>query len=174
MTKKHLTLALAATIGLSTTLSSCIGNFALTSKVLRCNKSISDKKWVNELVFAAFWILPVYELTAITDILVINSMEFWNGKNPVEEEIVVIDGRDARYRVLRDATGYTVTNLATGTRTRLNFDVASSTWSVATPAGDVPFLTWVDDSHVSIPTADGSWRLATPDDATLPLYALHR
>ena len=174
MKKKYLKLALAFTIASSLCLTSCIGSFELTHKVMRWNRAISDKKWVNEIVFAAFWVVPVYEITALADILIINSIEFWKGTNPVSEDTVMIDGRDARYRVQRDANGYTVTNLATGVDTRLNYDAATSTWSVSTANGDVPFLTWVDDTHVSVPTADGSWKLVSRDDANTALYALAR
>ena len=37
-------------------------------------------KFVNELVFFAFWILPVYEVSGLADLLVLNSIEFWSGK----------------------------------------------------------------------------------------------
>ena len=59
----------------SLTMSSCIGKFALTNKLLTWNRTIGNK-FVNELVFFAFWILPVYEVSALADILVINSIEF--------------------------------------------------------------------------------------------------
>ena len=42
--------------------------------MLEWNDQIGGK-FVNELVFIAFWILPVYELSAMADILVINSIE---------------------------------------------------------------------------------------------------
>ncbi len=38
---------------------SCIGSFALTNKLLSWNKQVGNK-FVNELVFFAFWVLPVY------------------------------------------------------------------------------------------------------------------
>ena len=48
--------------------SSCIGSFQLTSKVKNYNDNIGSK-WVNELVFVAFCIVPVYELAALADAL---------------------------------------------------------------------------------------------------------
>ena len=94
MKKSYLTIALALTLACSLSLSSCIGSFALTNKVLDWNRSVGSK-FVNELVFVAFWILPVYEITGIADILVINTIEFWSGDNPVaKNETKVIDGKD--------------------------------------------------------------------------------
>ena len=69
----------AVMIASSIMFSSCIGSFQLTSKVKNYNENIGSK-WVNELVFVAFCIVPVYELAALADALVINSIEFCIGK----------------------------------------------------------------------------------------------
>ena len=84
MKKKSLTLLLATTVASSILFSSCIGSFGLTNKLLTWNRSI-DSKFVNERVFIAFWIVPVYEISALADVLVINSIEFWSGSNPVAD-----------------------------------------------------------------------------------------
>ena len=52
---------MALVIAGSLSLSSCIGSFGLSNKVLDWNNQIGGK-FVNEVVFIAFWILPVYEL----------------------------------------------------------------------------------------------------------------
>ena len=62
---------------------SCIGSFSLTNRMLNWNRNI-DNKFINELVFFAFWVLPVYEVCGLADILVLNSIEFWSGNNPVD------------------------------------------------------------------------------------------
>ena len=84
MKKKSLTLLVAATLASSVLFSSCIGSFGLSNKLLDWNRNI-DSKFVNELVFVAFWIVPVYEISALADILVLNSIEFWSGSNPVAD-----------------------------------------------------------------------------------------
>ena len=58
---------------------SCIGSFKLSNKVLSWNKQVSNSKFVNEVVFFCFWVIPVYEVTTIADVLVVNSIEFWSG-----------------------------------------------------------------------------------------------
>jgi hypothetical protein len=40
-------------------------------------------KWVNWLVFLGLSIIPVYQLFVLADVLVLNSLEFWTGRNPV-------------------------------------------------------------------------------------------
>lgn len=134
---------------------SCIGSFSLTNKLLSWNRSI-DNKIVNEIVFLAFWILPVYEVSAMADILVINSIEFWSGTNPMACGKKIIDGHDGRYLVECDGKGYTITSENDGSTVRLDFDTAQQTWSVALPDGDsYDFMTFVDESHVKMPSADG-------------------
>lgn len=119
------------------------------------NRHIGSK-FVNELVFLAFWILPVYEVTALADVLVINSIEFWSGSNPLSASTKVVDTEHGRYLIACDGKGYTVTHEASGEVVRLDFDQPSQTWSVETPTGEnVPFLTYVDDSHVRLPALDG-------------------
>ena len=74
MKKNYLSVALVLTLAGSMMFTSCIGSFQLSNKVLAWNKQVGNK-FVNELVFFAFWILPVYEITTISDLLVLNSIE---------------------------------------------------------------------------------------------------
>lgn len=64
--------------------SSCIGSFQLTGKVKNWNDNLGNK-WVNELVFVACCIVPVYEITLLVDAVVLNSIEFWSGKQALAE-----------------------------------------------------------------------------------------
>lgn len=148
-------LLLAAVASLS--LQSCIGSFALTNKVLTWNQQCGSK-FVNELVFFAFWVIPVYEVTSLADIVVLNSIEFWSGNNPVEEASVkTIETEQGKYYIACDEEGYDIT-APDGSKTRLDFDVDSQTWSVA-PEGEepLPFMTMVDDTHVKMITASGDF-----------------
>jgi hypothetical protein len=63
----------------------CIGSFGLFNKVLDWNKGVSGNKFLNWLVFLAFLIVPVYEFVLLADFLVLNSIEFWSGKNPISD-----------------------------------------------------------------------------------------
>src|SRR5690606_39851280 len=75
-------LAVVATAMLGT--SGCFGSFNLTRKVWAFNKNVSEDKFVQELVFLGIGvILPVYGVAALIDGLVVNSIEFWTGENPV-------------------------------------------------------------------------------------------
>ncbi len=148
---------------------SCIGSFALTNKVIGWNKQVGNK-FVNELVFFAFWILPVYEVTALADLIVINSVEFWSGNNPLTASTKVIESEQGRYLVKCDGKGYDIIHESTGIKTRLAFDVPTQTWSMETEKGSYPFMTMVDPGHVKMITPDGSMEEISLDEQGLMAY----
>ncbi len=156
MKKKYFSVAIILTVAASLSLSSCIGSFQLTNKVLDWNKQVGGK-FVNELVFFAFWILPVYEITGAVDLLVINSIEFWSGQKTIADATLFIDGKDARYEVNRDMAGYTITNLSTREVTRFDFNGADNSWSVSANGKTVKFMEFIDDTHVRMLQGDGTF-----------------
>ena len=156
MKRRFLPVAIVLALTGSLMTSSCIGSFALTNKLLSWNKQVGNK-FVNELVFFAFWIIPVYEVSALADILVINSIEFWSGDNPVASGKKVIDGKDGRYLVECDGKGYTITSENDQSVVRLDFDSEDQSWSVALPSGEsYELMTFIDENHVSMPGVDGT------------------
>lgn len=156
MKKKYLSVALVLALAASMVSTSCIGSFALTNKLLSWNKTISNK-FVNELVFFAFWIIPVYEVSSLADVLVFNSIEFWSGNNPVAYGKKVIDGQDGRYIVECDQNGYTIKSENDGSIVRLDFDDSERSWSVSANGGEsYKLMTFIDDTHVEMIAPDGS------------------
>jgi Domain of unknown function (DUF3332). len=113
MKKKRLTFLLTVTLASSVMFTSCIGSFGLTNKLLDWNRNL-DSKFVNELVFLAFCIVPVYGVSILADSLVLNSIEFWTGENPVADvgTVKTIEGKDGMYAVETKANGYTIKNKA--------------------------------------------------------------
>ena len=169
MRKRFLTVGVILTIGASMMLTSCIGNFALTNKLLTWNKQIGNK-FLNELVFFCFWVLPVYEVTATADLLVLNSIEFWSGTNPIAQGKSVIDGKDGRYLVECDGKGYTIKSENDGSIVRLDFDNNDQSWSVTANNETVKFMTMVDDSHVKMLTPSGDFQLVELSENGLMAY----
>lgn len=154
MKRKFTTVAVVLTLIGSMTMTSCIGSFSLTNRLLGWNQQVGSK-FVNELVFVAFWILPVYEVSALADLLVINSIEFWSGNNPMACGRSVIDGKDGKYLVDCDGKGYTITSENDGSVVRLDFEEEDRSWNVTVDDQTYPLMTFVDDTHVKLPTTDG-------------------
>lgn len=137
--------------------SSCIGSFSLTKSVMDWNHSVG-KKFLNEIVFVAFWILPVYEVTAVADLLILNSIEFWKGKNPVSDESRIIETEHGKYKIDSDEKGYTITHLGSEDSFRLEYHAELETWSFVKDGQDFPFLTFIDDNYVKMITPEGDFR----------------
>lgn len=169
MKKTYLSAAVILTVAASLSFSSCIGSFSLTNKLMNWNRNVSNK-FVNELIFFAFWILPVYEVTALADVLVLNSIEFWSGSNPVAKGTKVIEGQDGRYLVECDGKGYTITSENDRSVVRLDFDAADNSWSVQQDGKSVKLMTFVDDNHVNMLDANGNYRLVELSQAGLMAY----
>lgn len=114
-------------------LSGCYGSFSLTSKLHQWNGSVGNK-FVNELVFLAFVIVPVYEVTAFIDAVVLNTIEFWSGSNPMamkegekEQKVVEINGK--QYRLTAQKNKMTVEDLQKGKiETEMIFNEADNSW----------------------------------------------
>ncbi|MBD5270246.1 MAG: DUF3332 domain-containing protein [Bacteroides sp.] len=170
MKKTTMTVATLLLLAGTLSLNSCIGSFALTKKVMTWNNQVGNK-FLNELVFFAFWVLPVYEVTALADVLVINSIEFWSGSNPMEASTKVIDTEHGRYLIACDGKGYDITLERTGESFRLDFSESEQTWSLVTEEASYPIMTFVDDNHVKMVQPDGDMRMVDLTEQGVMAYA---
>lgn len=82
MRKVVMSVALAAAV-LST---SCLGSFHAVTSLKHWNDSASDNKFVNNLLFWAMNIVPVYPIFVLGDAVIFNLIEFWSGSNPLAME----------------------------------------------------------------------------------------
>ncbi len=169
MKKTKLSVALVIALSGSMLFTSCIGSFSLTNKLLAWNKTI-DNKFVNELVFFAFWVLPVYEVSALADVLVLNSIEFWSGENPVASSKQIVDGKDGKYLVECDGTGYTITSEESGEVVRFDFDAEENSWSVNIGEQTFALMTFVDADHVKMAAPGGEMQLVELSQAGVMAY----
>ena len=137
-------------VAFSIMFSSCIGSFQLTSKLKNFNDGIGSK-WVNELVFVAFCIVPVYELSALADVLVLNSIEFWSGKKALADagETKIIKnskGQDIEVKTLEN--GYALND---GTNTmNIVFDEKEQIWSAEYEDQVMNLIRLVDENNAQL------------------------
>jgi hypothetical protein len=87
--KKIVVVMLVATMAVMSV--GCYGSFNLTKKVYNWNGSM-DNKWVKELVFLVFCAVPVYEIAGGIDVILLNTLEFWTGSNPMASTVKTEDG----------------------------------------------------------------------------------
>ena len=156
MKKIKIAIWAVAVAGSSLLFSSCIGSFSLTKSVMNWNKTVGSK-FVNELVFVAFWILPVYEVTSIADLLLLNSIEFWSGKSVVQAQMRTIEGNQGTYEVLSDRSGHSIINKKTGRQFKLEHDEKTDVWFYVEDNVRKPFMKIVDEKHVEMLTPAGEF-----------------
>lgn len=77
--KKILILTLASTMALS----GCYGKFAMTKKLYDFNGKIHPNGIVQSIIMVGLNIIPVYGIAILADALILNSVEFWTGSNPM-------------------------------------------------------------------------------------------
>ena len=110
MKKIMVNAVIAVSLG-AMTLSSCIGSFGLTNKVLDWNKGATDNKFINELIFLV--ISPAYAVCSVADLFVLNTIEFWTGDKVVANvgKTKNVTGKDGRlYAIKTLKNGYEITD----------------------------------------------------------------
>lgn len=96
-------------LSLSVFLSGCLGQNALFNKVQDWNATASEEEFVNQGISFVFWWLPVYGLTLLGDIIILNSVEFWSGTNPITGEAARVKLQKASTQVIEDGLGNSAT-----------------------------------------------------------------
>ncbi|CAH0992328.1 hypothetical protein SIN8267_02447 [Sinobacterium norvegicum] len=85
MNKVAQALILATAIGgVTTTMTGCMGQMGLSQQAIGVNLKLIDNRWGR----AGFYLLlsPVYGVVGAIDLLIINSIEFWTGTNPITKK----------------------------------------------------------------------------------------
>lgn len=133
----------------SVVLSSCVGSFSLFNRLVAWNQNVNDK-FVNEVVFLALNIVPVYGVCYVADALVINSIEFWTGTNPMAKvgEVKKVKGENGDYMVETLKNGYSITK--DGKDMDLLFNEESQTWSVVSDNVSTDLVKMNNDGTVQL------------------------
>ncbi len=81
----------------------CYGGFVATKKLYSWNGSVGNK-WVNTIVMWVMVIIPVYGVAFAVDWIVLNTLEFWTGSNPLamkagESETQLVKMENKEYKV---------------------------------------------------------------------------
>ena len=137
-------------LAVSTLSTSCIGSFQLTKNLLHWNKGVSDSKFVNELVFFAFNIIPVYGISALADVLVVNSIEFWSGDNPAADVGTVknVETERGTYAITTKEDGYSIQLEGEDEIVDLVYSAADKSWSAESEGISHKLLQFGEENEV--------------------------
>ena len=151
MKKGKLTLVCAYLLSGTILFSSCIGSFSLFNKLLDWNHNIGDK-FVNELVFVALTIVPVYAVAGVADLLVINSIEFWSGDNPVASvgDVKKVKGENGDFTVETIENGYAISKEGSEESMELVFNKETNTWNVVADGVDTKLIKLNNDGTADL------------------------
>ena len=78
-------LAIALTLTFLMIGTSCVGSYRAFNGLASWNTRATDSKWWNEVINLGLYIIPVYEIVFLGDMLIFNSIEFWSGSNALAE-----------------------------------------------------------------------------------------
>lgn len=163
MKKNYFTL-LAVMLSGSLLFSSCIGSFGLFNRLNSWNQSVGTK-FVNELVFLAFNILPVYGVAYFADALVINSIEFWSGSNPMANvgDVKKVKGENGNYLVKTLENGYSITKEGETASMDLIYNKEANTWNVVADGESAELIKMNNDGTADLFLPNGEKMNVTLD-----------
>lgn len=135
--------------------SSCYGSFSLFNKLAAWNQKATDSKFLNEILYLV--ISPAYGVCLFIDSLVLNSIEFWTGDNPIAmkvgttQDIMGKDGKMYAVTVLRN--GYNI-KTPTGESLQFVYDKQTKAWSKVEKGQTVEMFRFNNDGtiHTILPT----------------------
>ena len=79
----------ALTVVLLSSVTGCMGRNAMTRSVHDWNMETADSRWGREGLFVLTF--PVWYVTGFIDMFIVNSIEFWSGKNPINDQKALVD-----------------------------------------------------------------------------------
>lgn len=136
-------------------MSGCYGKFRLTQKLYKWNGQVGDK-FVNSAVMWVFLILPVYEISGLLDLAVLNVIEFWTGKNPVamnddESDTQLVQYNGKEYLVVATQNKFEIYPKDSDQVTAaLIFNPENQTWQSFTPESGEIVLAKIDKDSPEI------------------------
>lgn len=110
MKLRRIAVTLIAGLALTVFGTGCFGKFAATRGLYNFNKSLSSNKFVQTIVMWGLIIIPAYELFALGDFLIFNTIEFWTGSNVLSMGDIE-EGPDGTVRMVRGDDVYELRQL---------------------------------------------------------------
>lgn len=165
MKKIHLSVAAILLAG-SVVCSSCVGSYALFNGYAKWQTTMTSNKYVNGIV--GLIIGPfVGSITLFVDHVVLNTIEFWSGSNPIASNTMTVKGEDGRnYLVKVSKKGYEI-KAPTGEVTLLIHDEQNDSWSMQQNGEVKEIFRYNADGTVTASLPNGEKMTVGQDEAGL-------
>ncbi|MCL2414544.1 MAG: DUF3332 domain-containing protein [Bacteroidales bacterium] len=150
MKAKTITKIVAIALAGSIFFQSCIGSFRLTNTYWEWNNRATDIPILNAVIFFVIG-GPVTGITLFVDAVILNTIEFWTGSNPMAYNTKeVINENGERLLVETTPRGHKITNLETNEVVSFLFNADENSWALETEDGVQPLFTHIDAENVKM------------------------
>ena len=145
--------------------SSCIGSFSLFNKYEKWQTNMTGNKYVNGIV--GFILQPIVgSVCLFVDALVLNTIEFWTGNNPVgtasTQHVKGTDGHEYAIRTLKN--GYKITS-DTGEVTLLSHNKKTDAWYISQNGEKKELIRFNADGTIQANLGNGQSITVSNDEA---------
>lgn len=111
---KRVLIALLGLLTVSVSIN-CYGGFVATRKLYNWNGSLGNK-WINTIVMWVMIIVPVYPIAAFVDFVILNTLEFWTGSNPLamkegQSETQLVQHKGKSYQITATKNQFVIAEL---------------------------------------------------------------
>ena len=147
--------------------SSCIGSFSLFNKYEKWQCNMTNNKYVNGIV--GLILQPIVGSICLTvDALVLNTIEFWTGSNPMAAgQVKTVMGQDGRYYAIKTLkNGYEVKD-ANGEKTLFIHDAKTDSWSMTQNGITKEIIRFNADGTIQATLQNGEKLTVSSDEAGL-------
>ena len=147
--------------------SSCIGSFSLFNKYEKWQCNMTSNKYVNGIV--GFILQPIVGgICLFVDSVVLNTIEFWTGSNPMAAgQVKTVMGQDGRYYAIKTLkNGYEV-NSPTGEKTLFIHNDQNDSWSMTQNGITKEIIRFNADGTIQATLQNGEKLTVSNDEAGL-------
>ena len=147
--------------------SSCIGSFSLFNKYEKWQCNMTSNKYVNGIV--GFILQPIVGgICLFVDSVVLNTIEFWTGSNPMAAgQVKTVMGQDGRYYAIKTLkNGYEVKS-PTGENTLFIHNDQNDSWSMTQNGITKEIIRFNADGTIQATLQNGEKLTVSNDEAGL-------
>jgi hypothetical protein len=142
---------------------SCLGSFSAFNSLRDWNDGVTDNKFLDNLIFWALNIVPVYGLFILGDLVFFNVLEFWTGDNPIamaegEEEVQYANVKGQDVKMTATKNHFTVEVLSgenKGETLEMVYTSENKTWNAIGGDGGLIKLASIKDGFYMVHTPNG-------------------
>lgn len=162
---------LVMVVAASFMLNSCLGSFSAFNNLRSWNESVTNEKFLNNLIFWGLNIVPVYPLFMLGDMIIFNVIEFWSGSNPiamkegeVESQILVKDGKTYQMIATKNKMEITVIEGENeGKSIEMFYLPSEQSWNLKTDEGEVIKLSSFEEGLIYVYLPNGETIKMNPE-----------